>query len=132
VVRKQRQKWLVLVVEDDDTLQNLIVRVLERSDFEVMVARNGAEGLALASAKPKPHLIISDIMMPDMDGLDMVRQIKRDPNTKPTPVIFLTARDTPQDVIQGINAGARHYMTKPFRVPELIEKVRSILPEIPE
>jgi DNA-binding response OmpR family regulator len=131
VVRKARQKWLVLVVEDDDDLIKLITRVLEHDGFEVMTATDGQSGLAQASARPKPNLIISDIMMPDMDGLEMVRQIKQDPSTKPTPVIFLTAKDTPRDIVEGIRAGARHYMTKPFRVQDLLEKVRAILPHVP-
>jgi DNA-binding response OmpR family regulator len=131
-VAKPRQKWLVLVVEDDVDLLNLLVRVLEQAKFEVATAADGQSGLALASAKPRPNLIISDIMMPDMDGLEMVRQIKQDPKMKPTPVIFLTAKDTPADIVAGIRAGARHYLTKPFRMPELLEKVRAILPEVPD
>lgn len=122
----------MLVVEDDPDLLSLLTRVLEQAGFEVMTASDGQSGLALASARPKPNLIIADIMMPDMDGLQMVREIKQDPRTKPTPVIFLTAKDTPKDIVDGIRAGARHYMTKPFRVADLLEKVRSILPEVPD
>lgn len=131
-VAKPRQKWLVLVVEDDLDLSNLLVRVLEQAKFEVATANDGQTGLALASGKPRPNLIISDIMMPDMDGLEMVQQIKQDPKMKPIPVIFLTAKDTPADIVAGIRAGARHYLTKPFRVPELLEKVRAILPDVPD
>src|SRR4051794_10357403 len=97
-----------------------------------MTATDGQSGLALACGRPKPNLIISDIMMPDMDGLEMVRQIKRDPRAKQTPVIFLTATKNPKDIVTGIGAGARHYLTKPFRMPDLLEKVRAILPPIPE
>jgi len=131
-VPRVRQKWLVLVVEDDPDLLDLITRVLEKDGLEVMAAKDGREGLLLASARPRPRLIISDIMMPDMDGLEMVRQIKDDPGTKPTPVIFLTAKSTPHDVIAGIQAGARHYLTKPFRVVDLLDKVRSVLPPVPD
>ena len=122
----------MLVVEDDPDLLTLITRVLEKEKFEVMTALNGEAGLALASGRPKPNLIISDIMMPDMDGLEMVRRVKQDPQTKPTPVIFLTAKQTPKDVIAGIQAGARAYLTKPFKMNELVSKVRSILPVIPD
>jgi DNA-binding response OmpR family regulator len=132
VTRGERTKWLVLVVEDDPDLLELMTRVLEKEEFEVMTATNGREGLALATARPRPNLIISDIMMPDMDGLEMVRELKDDPNTKPTPVIFLTSKATPKDMIAGIQAGARHYLTKPFRVPDLLAKVRSVLPAVPE
>lgn len=110
----------------------LITRVLEKDGYRVQTATNGEAGLALASARPKPNLIISDIMMPDMDGLEMVRRIKDDPNTKPTPVVFLTAKQTPKDVIAGIQAGARYYLTKPFKMNELITKVHNILPKLPD
>jgi DNA-binding response OmpR family regulator len=129
---RTRSKWLVLVVEDDPDLLILITRFLEKEKYEVVTATNGEAGLALASGRPKPNLIISDIMMPDMDGLEMVRRIKEDPQTKPTPVVFLTAKQTSKDVIAGIQAGARTYMTKPFKMQELIDKVRAILPPIPE
>ena len=132
VVRGARQKWIILVVEDDADLLELLTRVLEKEDFEVMTATNGREGLALASMRPRPNLIISDIMMPDMDGLQMVRELKQDPGTKPLPVIFLTAKSTPRDMVAGIQAGARHYLTKPFKVPELLAKVRSVLPAVPD
>jgi len=127
-----RSKWLVLVVEDDPDLLTLITRVLEKEKYQVLTANNGEAGLALASGRPKPNLIISDIMMPDMDGLEMVRRIKEDPNTKPPPVVFLTAKQTPKDVIAGIQAGARYYLPKPFRMHELVDKVRSILPPHPD
>jgi len=129
---RDRSKWLVLVVEDDPDLLTMITRVLEKEKYQVLTANNGEAGLALAVGKPKPNLIISDIMMPDMDGLEMVRRIKDDPSTKPTPVVFLTAKQTPKDVIAGIQAGARYYLTKPFRMHELVDKVRAILPPHPD
>ena len=131
-VRNPRQKWLVLLVEDDADLLKLLTRVLEQAGFEVTTAANGRTGLAIASGRPKPNLIISDIMMPDMDGLEMVRQIKQDPRTKPTPVIFLTSRTTPRDIIAGIGAGARHYIPKPFKMQDLLAKVNAILPQVPD
>ena len=132
MARRERTKWLVLVVEDDPDLLTLITRVLEQDGYSVQTAADGEAGLALACAKPKPNLIISDIMMPDMDGLEMVRRIKEDANTKPTPVIFLTAKQTSKDVIAGIQAGARYYLTKPFKMNELITKVHNILPKLPD
>ena len=131
-IRGARQKWLVLVVEDDPDLLELMTRVLEKEQFEVMTAIDGREGLLLASGRPRPDLIVSDIMMPDMDGLQMVRELRDDPNTRRTPVIFLTAKSTPQDLVAGIQAGARHYLTKPFKMQDLLAKVRSILPAAPD
>jgi DNA-binding response OmpR family regulator len=126
-----RSKWIVLVVEDDPDLLTLITRMLEKDGYLVQTANNGEAGLVLAAAKPRPNLIISDIMMPDMDGLEMVRRIKEDASAK-IPVVFLTAKQTPKDVIAGIQAGARFYLTKPFRMNELLDKVHSILPKHPD
>ncbi len=131
-IRGARQKWLVLVVEDDPDLLELMTRVLEKEGCEVMIANDGREGLVLASGRPRPDLIISDIMMPDMDGLEMVRALREDANTKRMPVIFLTSKSTPQDLVAGIQAGARAYLTKPFKMQDLLAKVRSILPAIPD
>lgn len=131
VVRKEREKWRVLLVEDDADLRKLITRMLEQAKLEVLAAADGQLGLQLAADR-KPHLIISDVMMPNMDGIEMVRTLKSDPAWKQVPVIFLTAKETPKDVIEGIRAGARHYITKPFSMPELMQKVRAILPEVPE
>ena len=131
-IRGARQKWLVLVVEDDPDLLELMTRVLEKEGFEVMIAADGREGLVLASGRPRPDLIISDIMMPDMDGLEMVRALRDDANTKRMPVILLTSKSTPQDLVAGIQAGARAYLTKPFKMQDLLAKVRAILPAVPD
>lgn len=128
---KPRENWRVLVVEDDPDLRKLIVRMLEQDNFEVMAASDGRLGLAMAFGERRPHLIITDIMMPNMDGLQMVKQIRQDRTTKAPPVIFLTAKGAPKDVIAGIGAGARHYLVKPFSMTELIDKVRAILPGVP-
>jgi DNA-binding response OmpR family regulator len=131
-VSKTREPWRVLVVEDDPDLRKLIVRMLEQNEFEVLAANDGRMGLALAFGERRPHLIITDIMMPNMDGLQMVKQIRQDKTAKAPPVIFLTAKGAPKDVIAGIGAGARHYLVKPFSVNDLIDKVRAILPAVPD
>ena len=121
-------KWLVLVVEDDPDVRTLVVRALSL-DYEVVSAENGSQALARLAQRPLPALIISDIMMPDLDGLQLAAQVKQNPQTAHVPIIFLTSRGTPKDIIAGINAGARHYVPKPFRVTELLEKVAKVLPK---
>jgi DNA-binding response OmpR family regulator len=96
-------------------------------EFDVAVATNGLQGLDLALADPRPELIITDVMMPKLDGISMVKRIReRDPSRR-TPVIFLTAKSDPLDIVAGIQAGARHYITKPFQFDELRKKVRKVL-----
>ncbi|HEX7478186.1 MAG TPA: response regulator [Polyangiales bacterium] len=119
-------KWLVLVVEDDPDVRNLIQRALSK-EYDVVAAADGATALARLQQSPLPALIVSDIMMPDMDGLEMGRRLKDDSRTAHVPIIFLTALGTPQNIVAGIKAGARLYITKPFRIPDLLDKVKQVL-----
>ena len=116
----------VLVIEDDRELLGMIKQMLE-PEYSVVTAENGLGGMLIATGDEPPDLIISDVMMPNMDGFTMARRLKQDARAKEIPIIFLTARDSPKDVIEGIQAGAKHYITKPFKVGELKQKVASIL-----
>lgn len=116
----------VLVAEDDPSIRELLERCLSR-EYEVMVAKDGHEALALATKKPHPHLVLLDVMMPGVDGFGVAARLKMAPDTKRIPVIFLTAKDGAQDVIRGIQAGARHYITKPFTVSDVLSKVKKAL-----
>ncbi len=115
----------ILVAEDDADIARLLQRVLS-ADYAVTVATNGLEAIQLATEKA-PHLLLLDIMMPGMDGLSAARQIRELPGSNHVPIIFLTAKDGPLDVIKGIQSGARHYVTKPFKIEELVAKVHKIL-----
>lgn len=116
----------VLIVEDDEPTRRLLAITLRRN-YDVIAASDGLEGLELAFATPPPDLIVTDVMMPRLDGLGMVREIKRrDPGRK-TPVIFLTAKGGAADVAAGIGAGARHYLVKPVKLSALEDMVKSIL-----
>jgi DNA-binding response OmpR family regulator len=119
-------KKRILVVEDQEDVAQMIARFLG-GEFDVAVATNGLQGLDLAFTDPRPELIITDVMMPKLDGISMVKRIReRDPSRR-TPVIFLTAKSDPLDIVAGIQAGARHYITKPFQFDELRKKVRKVL-----
>ncbi len=115
----------ILVADDDPAIARLLERVLSR-DYDVATASDGRGALALAS-QVRPHLMILDVMMPGMDGFTLAAQIRSLPDLKATPIIFLTARDTALDTIKGIQAGARHYLTKPFKIDDIAAKVKKTL-----
>jgi len=112
-------------VDDDPSISRLLERVLAR-EFDVVTASDGLGALALAR-QIRPHLIVLDVMMPGLDGFQVAGRIRMVPELKNAPIIFLTARDGPLDTIKGIQAGARHYMTKPFKIDDLLSKVKKIL-----
>lgn len=116
----------ILVVEDDEDLLRMLQHMLV-SLGQVVRAADGAEALAQLQRDAQFDLVITDLMMPRMDGLTLAKRMKADPRLASIPVLMLTAKNTPKDVIAGINAGARHYITKPFKQRELLEKVKRAL-----
>lgn len=117
---------LILVVEDDDALRKMVARVLTELG-EVREARDGLEALALIANDPLPHLVVTDVMMPNLDGLELARRLKADRRTARIPIVMLTAKQGPRDLIDGVNAGARIYVTKPFKVDELKAKAKKAM-----
>ncbi len=116
----------ILVVDDDRTIRDLLNDALDKSGFGVIVATNAAEGLEIA-AQHRPDLIILDIRMPGMDGLQMLQEIRAARATAGIPVIILTAEKTETQVITGLELGADDFVSKPFGVGSLIARVRSVL-----
>lgn len=116
----------ILVVEDDADILALESRILATLGA-VQIARDGVEALSIIERGFVPDVVVTDIMMPRMDGLALAKQLKTDPKTSKVPVVILTAKSRPQDVIAGINSGARHYMTKPFTADQLLAKVKKAL-----
>ncbi|MEN9581763.1 MAG: hypothetical protein RJA70_4772 [Pseudomonadota bacterium] len=115
----------ILIAEDDPKIAELIGRALQR-EFVVVCAADGAEALAKATREP-PDLLLTDVMMPLMDGFHLARQVRLLPGLQRLPIVFLTADDRPSSQIHGIRLGARHFISKPFVVKDLIERVRAIL-----
>lgn len=116
----------VLVVDDStDNLEILATRLRFRG-YDVSTATRGEEALKLVEAHP-PDLILLDVMMPGIDGFEVARRIKRDPSLPFIPIILVTARDSTQDKVAGLDAGADDYLTKPINFPELEARVRSML-----
>src|SRR6185503_7529935 len=109
----------VLVVEDETDLVRTLEYNFRQAGFEVFTATSGADGLRLAAAK-NPDLVLLDLMLPDIQGTEVCRQLKADPKTRTTPVIILTARGEEVDRVVGFEIGADDYVTKPFSVRELV------------
>jgi len=116
----------ILVVEDEDEVRAMITRILGTFG-DVTAARDGKEAMGLLLGTLSPDLIVTDLMMPRMDGLSLAKEIKKHPQLARLPVVMLTARSRPGDMIEGINAGARSYVTKPFKADDLIAKVKKAL-----
>ncbi len=116
----------ILVVEDDDALRRMLCASLSRI-APVATARDGAEALAWLAASEPPDLIVSDVMMPRVTGLDLARAVKGDARLRDVPLLFLSAVTSSKGVVDGINAGARQYVTKPFKSGDLEERVKRLL-----
>lgn len=116
----------ILVVEDDQDLLQMIKTMLQGLG-EITLARDGQEALDMLKSGFKPQVIVTDLMMPRLDGLTLAKTLKNDPNIGNVPLVILTAKTGPMDMISGINAGARHYVTKPFKAADLIDKVEKAL-----
>ncbi len=118
----------VLVVEDNPANMKLAVLVLERAGYEVIVATDAPVGLALARER-RPHLILMDIQLPGMDGLEATRRLKEDPALKGIPVIALTAFAMRGDEARIRAAGCDDYIAKPIQYRDLLERVARLLAE---
>jgi DNA-binding response OmpR family regulator len=112
----------VLIVEDDNIIRDGIVAILEMSGYTAMAAANGSDGLRLA-CQSRPALIISDVMMPELNGLDMLRDIRQNPELDHTPVVLLSALIATDDIRKGLELGAADYLIKPFRITDLLQVV---------
>ena len=125
-VSSEKVVGTVLVVDDNPDLRFYVSAILRDSGFAVLVARNGEEGFAVAK-KRRPNLIVTDLMMPLISGLDLIRMIREDEELQGTPVILLTAKADEDTRIEGVERGADAYLSKPFNDRELLAEVRNLL-----
>ncbi len=112
----------ILVIEDDEAVRTLVARQLS-AEYVVHQAADAQQALSVLATIKAPNLILCDVMMPGMTGIQLAKHLKAQEAYKAIPIVFLTAKTGALDVIEGINAGARHYITKPFNMKELLEKV---------
>lgn len=113
-------------MEDEADVVDLLRYNLERADFEVLIAMAGDLGLAMAREK-RPDLIVLDLMLPGMNGHEVCRALKGDPNTEVIPILMLTAKGEPNERVKGLELGADDYVTKPFSPRELVLRVQALL-----
>lgn len=116
----------ILIVEDEPDVAELVAFNLDRAGYQSVVAHDGLSGLKKALTE-NPDLILLDLMLPGKDGFAVFKELRRDSRTVDTPVIMLTARAQTEDRIQGLEAGADDYLTKPFSPKELLLRVQSVL-----
>jgi DNA-binding response OmpR family regulator len=114
---------IILVVDDDKKIVDLVTLYLKREGYGVLAAYTGREALEVARRK-QPHLIVLDLLLPEMDGAEVCKQLRAESNV---PIIMLTARSTDDDKLRGLDLGADDYMTKPFNPRELVARIRVVL-----
>ena len=119
-------KLKVLVVEDEEDILEVIRYNLEQEGYEVISCMDGLEGLEQAR-KLKPDLVLLDIMLPGMDGVEVCRNLKEGDSTRRIPIIMVTAKGEEIDVVLGLGVGADDYIPKPFKVRELVARVKALL-----
>ncbi len=118
----------ILIIEDEADIAESLRYNLEREGFKTQIAESGEKGLRLAlNESSSPTLIILDLMLPGMSGLELCRRLRREPQTKKTPIIMLTAKSSELDKITGLELGADDYITKPFSMKEVIARINAVL-----
>lgn len=117
---------MIWCVDDDNTIRDIEVYTLMQTGFEAKGFANGVSMLKSLKTE-KPKLIVLDIMLPDKDGVEVLKEIRRNPETRNIPVIMATAKDTEMDKIQGLDMGADDYLVKPFGVMEMVSRIKAVL-----
>ena len=116
----------ILVVEDEKDIQELVRYNLTKENFKVQCVPSGEDALKASKTKP-PDLLVLDLMLPGLDGLEVCRRLKQDPATEQIPIIMLTAKGDESDIVAGLELGADDYVTKPFSLRVFITRVRAVM-----
>ncbi|HEX5132313.1 MAG TPA: response regulator [Candidatus Krumholzibacteria bacterium] len=116
----------IVVIEDEEDILEVIAYNLKREGYEVVTSTSGEDGLDKI-ARSSPQLVVLDIMLPEIDGIEICRKLKADPLTRSIPVIMVTAKGEESDVVLGLGVGADDYLTKPFSPKELVARVKAML-----
>ena len=120
------KKNRILIIEDESDIGELLEYNLQKEGYDTILANNGESGLEIAR-KEKPNLLILDLMLPGIDGLDVCRLIKSDSDIKDISIVMLTALGQEEDIVKGLESGADDYITKPFSFKVLIARIQSVL-----
>ena len=123
-IAAQTEPVRILVVDDEPNIVDVISMALRFEGFDVVAAGNGADAIAAVAAE-RPQLLVLDVMLPDIDGFEVARRLAS--ARAEVPIIFLTARDSTEDVVHGLTVGGDDYVTKPFSLEELVARIRTIL-----
>lgn len=120
----------ILLIEDDEHIAQVLKFVLERHEYAVTIATDGriAKALIESTATP-PDLILLDVMLPYVDGFELIRIVRDQENWASTPIVMLSAKATEQDIVRALDSGANDYMLKPFQMEELLARVRRFIRE---
>ena len=116
----------ILLVDDEPDILEILEYNISSQGYQVKTAKNGVEALAKAS-EWKPHLVILDVMMPEMDGIETCEQLRKNPNLSELIIVFLTARSEDYSQVAGLEVGADDYITKPIKPKVLLSKIKAIL-----
>src|SRR5205085_6802701 len=116
----------ILIADDEQAVRQLLDLVLRSQGYEVLTAQNGDQAVRMAQERV-PDLVLMDLMMPHLDGYEAIRQLRNDTRTAHLPMLILTAKSTPDDVVTGFETGADDYITKPFNIPELLARIKGHL-----
>jgi two-component system response regulator MprA len=122
---RHNERVKILVVDDERAVRESLRRALELEGYEIELAEDGAEALRRLESEPEPDAMVLDILMPGVDGLEVARTLRRNGNK--LPILMLTARTQVEDRVEGLDAGADDYLTKPFALEELLARVRALL-----
>lgn len=120
----------ILIVDDDPMIRSLVQAILEGEGFEVVAADDGPKGIEILDAEPRPinfSLVVLDVMMPGMNGLDVLTRMRIHPHTQKLPVVMLTGEDKAEDIMAGYSVGADYYITKPFTRQQLLYGINLVL-----
>ncbi len=124
---QEQRKVRVLVVEDDLELQDLIRGLLERAGFEYIRALTVSDAVAVLRTRPLPNLMVLDLMLPDVSGFELLRQMRAKPIFDDLPIIILSALADPKEIRQGLDLGADRYLTKPYIAHNLLKTIHDVL-----
>ena len=119
-------KKTILVVEDELQVRTLLAKLLEKNDYEVSTAKDGLEAMKHLE-EHRPDLMLVDVMMPRLDGFALVKAVRFRKENRNIPIIFLTAKTDARSMIEGINVGAKFFLTKPFQIADVLSKIKKAI-----